>query len=79
MGNIQWSNIKKTIKIYCKNAFAEQSISISEMEIDKAIDIFYNLLNKQSLEIFLFFEIKMLYQLRLQIHFLQYTLQLYML
>lgn len=47
MGNIQWSNIKKTIKIYCKNAFAEQSISISEMEIDKAIDIFYNLLNKK--------------------------------
>lgn len=47
MGNIQWSKIKKAIKVYCKNAFTEQGISISEMEIDEDVDIFYNLLNKK--------------------------------
>lgn len=46
MGNIQWSSIKKTIKIYSKNAFKEQSIAILETDIDEAIDIFYNILNK---------------------------------
>ena len=29
MGNIQWSSIKKTIKIYSKNAFKEQSMGTS--------------------------------------------------
>lgn len=47
MGNIQWSRIKKSIKIYSKNAFAEQSIVVSEVDIDDAIDVFYNLLNKK--------------------------------
>ena len=47
MGNIQWSSIKKTIKIYSKNAFKEQSIAILETDIDEAIDIFYNILNKK--------------------------------
>ena len=47
MGNIQWSRIKNSIKIYSKNAFAEQSIVVSEVDIDDAIDIFYNLLNKK--------------------------------
>lgn len=47
MGNIQWSRIKNSIKIYCKNAFAEQNIAILETEINDAIDIFYNLLSKK--------------------------------
>lgn len=47
MENIHWSSIKNTIKIYCKNAFAEQNILIPETEIIDAIDIFYNLLNKR--------------------------------
>ena len=47
MGHIQWSKIKKSIKIYCKNAFAEQNITFSETDIDEGIDIFYNILNKK--------------------------------
>ena len=47
MGNIQWSRIKSSIKIYCKNAFAEQNITILETDINDAIDIFYNLLSKK--------------------------------
>lgn len=46
MGNIQWSRIRNSIKIYCRNAFNEQNIVFSETEINDAIDIFYNLLNK---------------------------------
>ena len=47
MGNIQWSRIKSSIKTYSKNAFAEQNITISETDINEAIDIFYNILNKR--------------------------------
>ena len=47
MGNIQWSRIKSSIKTYCKNAFAEQNITTLETDINDAIDIFYNLLNKK--------------------------------
>lgn len=47
MGNIQWSRIKNSIKLYCKNAFAEQNIAILETDINDAIDIFYNLLSKK--------------------------------
>lgn len=47
MGNIQWSKIKITIEIYCKNAFTEQNIPFLETDIIDAIDIFYNLLNKK--------------------------------
>ena len=43
MGNIQWSRIKSSIKTYSKNAFAEQNITISETDINEAIDIFYNI------------------------------------
>lgn len=46
MGNIQWSRIKNSIKIYSKNAFSEQNIAFSETDINDAIDIFYNLLKK---------------------------------
>lgn len=46
MNNIQWSRIKNSIMLYCKNAFAEQNILISDNEINEGIDIFYNLLNK---------------------------------
>lgn len=45
MGQIQWGRIKNVIKIYCKNAFIEQNIAITEADIDDSIDIFYNLLN----------------------------------
>ena len=35
MGNIQWSRIKNSIKLYCKNAFAEQNIAILETDINE--------------------------------------------
>lgn len=47
MANIQWSRIKNSIRTYTKNAFIEQKINISESDINDAIDIFYNILNKK--------------------------------